>query len=571
MAISEKEILDFEATNGARFAQDKADCESFLSRYSAESGGKDEDEAPSAEILKGKIIKITADSVMVDIGGKAESRMSIDEIRDENGANLFGEGDEIELLVSTANGRTRVSYKQALRQAKVREIVAELGDSWRDKIIEVKVVARNKGGYVARWEEKDVECFLPRKDAAIKQDAKLPMTIKVCLIRCDESGLVASRKRYFDVSGKVKKEKIEELLKKDAPLKGTVTSVKEFGIFVEVDGVEGLVHSSEISHKGFANPSASYKVGDKVEVKILRFDEEKSKLSLSIKALSNDPWKDIDKQLQVGYTIKAVVSSIQPYGAFVDAGNNIEGFLHITEISWEKNIKNPSDYLKIGQEIDVEIIELNPAKKHLRVSLKKLSDKPFTHFVKKHKEGDVLTGEVATLTDFGAFVRFGNIDGLLHNEDLSWEKQSRCKDSLKIGDKVEVKILKIDRESEKISLSRKAILESPIQNYAKAHKIGDPVSGKIIEIKDFGIFVQLEKNIDALIKNEDLSPLKKQDLKLGDPIEASIFSIDTKTGKIRLSVKKLTHKKEQDEMKNYSNDDKITLGDVLKNKIKQNG
>ena len=241
----------------------------------------------------------------------------------------------------------------------------------------------------------------------------------------------------------------------------------------------------------------------------------------------------------------------------------------ITEISWEKNIKDPSAFLSVGQEIDVEIIELDPIKKRLRVSLKKLLDKPFMQFAKKHKEGDILSGEIATITDFGAFVRFGNIDGLLHNEDLSWNKKEKCRDKLKIGDKIEVKILKIDREKEKISLSRKALLESPVGAFTKSHKLGDIVKGEVVEIKDFGIFVKLAPNIDALIKNEDLSPLKKEEIKLKDNIEACIAHIDTQNSKIRLSVRRLARKKEQDEIKNYNNDDdKMTLGDILKDRIK---
>lgn len=561
--MATKTLEDFELST-----QDKESYEKFVSSY--EQNNQDDNENnSSATFTKGRIIKINENSVMIDIGRKAEANMRIDEIKNDLGEILFKEGDEIDLLVSNAKGHTRVSYKQALKQAKIREVVEKIKDNCQDKIIDVEIVGKNKGGFIVKWKEEDVECFLPRQYSAIKVNAKIsPKPMKVCIIKADNNGIIVSRKKYFDITNKNKKEKIEEILKVESPLQGEVVSIKEFGIFVSIDGVEGLVHSSEISHKNFVNPSNLYKIGDNVLVKILEYNEEKSKLSLSIKALSKDPWEDIEKQLQVGYTIKAIVSSIQPYGAFVDAGNDIEGFLHITEISWEKNIKKPNDYLQIGQEVDVEIIELDPSKKRLRVSLKKLSDKPFTKFVKKYKEGDVLSGEIATITDFGAFIRFNNIDGLLHNEDLSWNKQEKCKDILKVGDTLEVKILKIDRDNEKISLSRKAILESPVSSFNKKYKLGDIVSGKIVEIKDFGIFVQLDKNIDALIKNEDLAPLKKDELKIGDDIEASIANIDIQNNKIRLSVKRLARKKEQDEIKNYNNDEKMTLGDILKDRFK---
>ena len=546
--------------------QDQESYEEFTSFY--EQSEKNEKSSNATILTKGKIVKVNNDNVMVDIGQKAESKMPISEIKDSNGDLIFKEGDEIDLLISNSKGKSKISYKQALRQMKTKELIERIKDDYQDKVIEVEIISKNKGGFVVIWKSENVECFLPIKESALKANSKFNnKTIKVCIIKLSDSGIIVSRKRYFDISNKDKKEKIENM-KNAESLQGRVVSVKDFGIFVSVDDVEGLVHSSEISYKNFVNPEKLYKVGDNVLVKFLNYDEEKSKLSLSIKALSKDPWEDIQNQLQVGYTIKAIVSSLQPYGAFIDAGNDIEGFLHITEISWEKNIKKPDSYLQVGQEIDVEIIELDPSNKRLRVSLKKLSDKPFVKFIKNHKEGDVLDGEIATITDFGAFVRFGNIDGLLHNEDLSWDKQDRCKNVLKVGDKITVKILKIDRENEKISLSRKVLLESPASIFAKLHKVGDAVSGNIVEIKDFGIFIQLDKNIDALIKNEDLSPLKKDELQIGDKVEASIINIDSNNSKIRLSVRKLARKKEQDEIKNYNSDEKMTLGDILKDRLK---
>lgn len=556
-------IDDIELSN-----QDKEDIKEFETLFANDDNTKDTGTFQANSIKEGTIIKISDDVVMVDIGNKAESRMNIDEIKDSNGELLFKEGDKIDLLVN----RGRISYKQAQRYIKIKNDIQSIkdsyGDNYKDMVIDARVVAKNKNGFVLNWIDRDIECFLPMRESALKADSKNDKPIKVCITKINDNGIFVSRKRYFDVANKNKKEKIKEILESTSPLRGEVVNITQFGIFVNINGVEGMVHSSELNHKNFANPASLYKLGDVVEVKILKYDEEKSKLSLSIKALSKDPWEDIAEQLQVGYTIKAIVSSIQPYGAFIDAGNDIEGFLHITEISWEKNIKKPNDYLKVGQEIDVEIIELDPAKKRLRVSLKKLTDKPFVQFAKKHKEGDVLKGEVATLTDFGAFIRFGNIDGLLHNEDLSWDKQEKCKNVLKVGDSIEVKILKIDRANEKISLSRRALLESPVNAFAKSNKIGDVVSGEVVEIKEFGVFIKITPSVDALIKNEDLSPLKKDEIKLGDNIEASIAHIDMQNNKIRLSVKKLARKKEQDEIKSYNSDEKMTLGDILKDRLR---
>ena len=555
MAVSEAELAKIEVSSD----------EQNLFKKSVGSDGEKKGER--GNILQGKIIKINDDFVMIDTGDKSERRMEISEIKDKNGELLFNEGDEIPIHFS--NGK--ISHTRAKRAIKAKEnleaIATKYGENIKDKVIEVKINSKAKNGFVALWndEGREVECFLPFRESAIKAETKaIGKVIKVCVTKMGDDRLFISRKRYFDTSAKYKNDKIKELIEKDEVLRGEVVSITEFGIFVNIDGVEGMVHTSELSHKSFANPSKLYKIGDVVEVKILKYDEEKCKLSLSIKALTNDPWEDVISQLQVGYTIKAVVSSIQPYGAFIDAGNDIEGFLHITEIAWEKNIKDPKQYLSVGQEIDVEIIELDAAKKRLRVSLKKLLDKPFTKFTKAHKEGDVLSGEIATITDFGAFVRFGNVDGLLHNEDLSWDKKDKCKGVLNIGDKIEVKIIKIDKENEKISLSRKVLLESPVGAFAKKHKIGDIIKGEVIEIKDFGVFVKLDKDVDALIRTEDLPPLKKEEVKLKDSIEACIALIDVQNAKVRLSVRQLTRKKEQDELKQYNNDDeKMTLRDRI--------
>lgn len=551
-------IDDFEVSN-----EEKREFESWIQNP---QGGD------SGSLKRGKIIKINDDCVVVDIGEKSERRLNLSEIKGKNGEFLFKEGDEIDLLIS----RGGISHKKAQKELKIRENIAfvreKYGEKIKDKIIDVVIHSKVKGGFITLWRDGDreIECFLPLRESALKADAKpSDKPIRVCITKLNDSGITISRKRYFNISDKDKKEKVKEIMAGGDILRGEVISITPFAIFVDIDGVEGMIHASELNHRDYSNPAQLYKIGDVVEAKVLKFDEAKSKLSLSIKALTKDPWEDIATQLQVGYTIKAIVSSIQPYGAFIDAGNDIEGFLHITEISWEKNIKDPSAFLSVGQEIDVEIIELDPAKKRLRVSLKKLIDKPFTQFVKRHKEGDILSGEVATITDFGAFVRFGNVDGLLHNEDLSWSKKEKCKDKLKVGDKIEVRILKIDREKEKISLSRRALLQSPVGAFTKNNKLGDIVKGEVIEIKDFGIFVRLAPNVDALIKNEDLSPLKKDEIKLKDSIEACIAHIDMPSNKIRLSVRKLARKKEQDEIKNYNNDDeKMTLGDILKDRIK---
>jgi small subunit ribosomal protein S1 len=262
------------------------------------------------------------------------------------------------------------------------------------------------------------------------------------------------------------------------------------------------------------------------------------------------------------------VSNIEPYGAFVDLGNDIEGFLHISEVSWDKNIKHPKDYLKEGDEIDVEIVEIDFENRKLRVSLKNLLPKPFEEFSRKYKNGDIVKGKVATITNFGAFVTLGSIDGLLHNEDISWERGAKARDLFKEGDEVEVKILKIDHENEKVSLSKKALEESPIEKFASKHNQGDILKVKVRDIKEFGVFVQIEDGVDALIRHEDLGEKRADDLQIGEELEAAIVFIDTQKDRIRLSVKKVARMQERAALKEYSDNSSTTLGDVLGDKLK---
>ncbi|HEB8046449.1 TPA: 30S ribosomal protein S1, partial [Campylobacter jejuni] len=439
----------------------------------------------------------------------------------------------------------------------------------QDDIFTVKVVGKNKGGLIV-VDENDVEFFLPKSQYGFKETNNIigkTFKVKIIKIDKDEQSIIVSRKKTLDDERRKRKELINNVAQQEDLIEGIVKKITTYGMFVDVGGVDGLVHYSEISYKGPVNPGTLYKEGDKVPVKVIKYDKERKHLSLSIKAALPDPWSEIKDTLDIGDTIKVIVSNIEPYGAFVDLGNDIEGFLHISEISWDKNIKNPKDYINKGQEIDVEVIEINPNERRLRVSLRNLLSRPFDEFMKSYKIADVVEGEITSVTSFGAFVKLGGIEGLLHNEDASWDRNDKCKDKFSQGDKIKVKIIKIDEENQKISLSTKELSSSPVQEYAKIHKVGDIVKGAIRDIKDFGVFVELSKNVDALIHKEDISTSMLENLKIGDDIEAAIVFIDEKKNRIRLSVKNLVRIKEREVLNEINNDDKVTLGDIIKDQL----
>lgn len=549
------------------------DNESFEEEESfAELFAASEKQQETSRIVEGEIVEIQADDnrALVGVGDKLEGIINLDEIRDEEGELKFGTGDKIKVMITGYyNERPKISYKKVLEQQKTIDFIDANKENFEDVVIEGVITKKNRGGYVV--EADDVSFFMPRSLAAFKEsDDVVGRKIKAQVIKIDptENSIVVSRRKLFNEERKKKKEIIDKLMEDDTIVEGTIKKITSYGMFVDVGGVDGLVHYNEISYKGPVNPSKLYKEGDKVTVKAIAYDKDKRHLSLSIKAVQPDPWAEVESELDEGDTITVTVSNIENYGVFVDLGNDIEGFLHISEITWDKNVKNPGDYLQVGEEIDVEVIEINPKTHKLRVSLKRLLPKPFDEFMKNYKEGDVVTGTVTSLTDFGAFVRIEGVEGLLHNQDVSWDKNTKCKDILKSGDEVEVKIAKINSEDQKISLNRKTLLESPIDKFATTHKVNSVVTGKIRDIKDFGVFVSLEDGVDALIRDEDLSPLVKEELEVGQEVEAAIAVIDTRRDRIRLSVKKLDYIKNQALLEEINDTQSHSLGDLIKDKFK---
>jgi len=524
-------------------------------------------------ITDGVIVEIRENDgqALVDVGRKQEAVVYLDELRDEEGNVRFKVGDTIPVVITGyRNERPQASYQKAIRKANVRKFIEEHAETAEGMVVEGKVIRKNRGGYFV-IDKENVEYFMPMSQAAFAM-GKNPIgkEIKAVILKLDKDrdSIVISRRKYLDQQRKIRKEIVEKLMEEDKVVEGEIKKITSYGMFVDVGGVEGLVHYTEISYKGPVNPATLYKEGDKVEVKAIGYDPKKRHLSLSVKQTMPDPWEEIVDQLEEGDAIKVTVSNIEPYGAFVDLGNDIEGFLHVSEVSWDKDIKNPKDYLNVGDEIDVEVIEINPETRRLRVSYKNLQPKPFEEFLQQHKEGEVVKGTVTTLTDFGAFVRIGKVEGLLHNQDISWGKGAKAKDMLNKGDEVEVKIIKIDPQQERISLSKKALEESPLDRFASEHKTGDIVSGKIRDIKDFGLFVELEDGVDALIRKEDVAPLNMEELNKGDEIEGVIVMLDPASNKIRLSVRRLERQKERDALHAFNeSEDRLTIGDIIKDRL----
>lgn len=522
----------------------------------------------NGSLCEGEIVNIKDNEVLVDVRKKSDGVMDISEITANDGSLKYKIGDKIEVLITgSRGGRPIVSHKKALAKSKVADFIAKYDEN-AENVFEVKIASKNKGGYVA-YDENGVEFFIPRSQMR-ETNVGTITKVKVIKVDAEENSIVASKRRMSDAGRKERKEALEQIAARTGEVvTGVIKKITSYGMFVDVGGADGLVHYKEISYKGPINPASLYKEGDSVDVKIISYDKDKKHLSLSIKAAQPDPWSEIKEGLSVGDAIRVTVSNIEPYGAFVDLGNDVEGFLHISEISWDKNISNPKDFIKEGESIDVEVIEINHDTRRLRVSLKNLLAKPFDEFKAEHKAGDILKGEIVSTTEFGAFVKIPTkssfVEGLLHNEDASWDRGKKCKDFLKVGDKIEVKLIKTDDKAGKISLSLKELQDSPIADFASKHSVGDKVTGNIKDVKDFGAFVELEGGVEALIRKEDAT----DELSVGASIEAAIADIDKSKARIRLSQKKLRVQKEREALDkfNAASDDKITIGDIIKEQL----
>jgi len=539
----------------------------------AELFEESEKQTETNTVVDGVIVEMNSDSLLVDVGQKSEGKLNISEIT-INGVVAYKVGDTLKVMITSSRGeRPSISHKKVLQKLKFNEFFEKYGEDPENVIVEGIITSiKPRAGFIVESPD-GVEFFMPMAQGYIKAIGAIGKKIKAVVIKAkkDSNSIVISRKKLIEDFQKNKDEQISKLMGSTEVKEGIVKKITSYGMFVDMGGIDGLVNYNEISYKGPVNPSQYYKEGDKVEVIVKAYDKEKGHLSLSIKDAMPNPWEEIREQLEMGDTITVTVSNFETYGAFVDLGNDIEGLLHISEISWNKNVKNPKDYLNIGDEINVEVIDLDCDKRKLRVSLKSLQPKPFKKFLEEHKIGDVLKGTVATLTEFGAFISIGEVDGLLHNEEASWESNVKCKDLFKKGDNVEVKIIKVDREKENISLSIKALGESPADKFASQYANGDIIKSTVKDIKDFGVFVKLENNLDGLIRKEDLLTVTEEnpELKIGDEVEAVVVNIDKQNNRVRLSMKRLESQKNREVLKSVSDDSSMTLGDALAGQLRK--
>ena len=520
------------------------------------------------ELTKTKIVAITDDGILVNLGLKTEGIIPKSEIEAMGIPKEFKPGLEISVIIKPEmkDGYRVVSYTEARKKMAWDGL---LKSHKNNEAINCKIVKKVKGGYIV---DIGVDAFLPMSlidTKSLKQKSNLINTeVKVIIKKLDNKNIVVSHKDYVEIEKKKNIERIFSRIKPDDIVEGTVTEITKFGAFVDICGIEGLIHINDLSWIKIKKVTDVVKIGEKVKVKILKIEKEKNKISLGLKQLQKHPWEDIEKKYPVGSSVKGKVVSITKFGAFVELEPGIEGLLHISELSWTDKNPEIKNIIKINNEYELKVIDINKQEKKLSLSLKRTQPNPWEKLKNEYPKGTKIKCKVLELVPFGAFVSLPEgLRGLIHLEDMSWMKKvQKPQDILKVGEEIDAVILDVKPEEEKAVLSIKHLTENPFEKYS----VGKIVKGKVVKILDHGAYVNLEEEIDAFLRKSEIQIDKSKNLndvlKVGDEIEGKVIKSDMNSKKIEISVKKLEYDREQELIKKYSNVETPQLSDILEEK-----
>ena len=532
------------------------------------------------KVVKGEIVQIDKEFVLVDIGYKSEGQIRLSEFINLEGELTAKVGDKVDVLViskENKDGRIILSKEKAAR-VKIWDVVEE---AYRNQgTIKGKIISQVKGGLSV---DIGLQAFLPGSQAGLRPVRDLGTLIgeeydfRVLKYERRQGNIVLSRRAALEEERKALREKTFALLEKDAILEGIVTNIKDYGIFVDLGGIDGLLHITDLAWRRIGHPSELYQVGDEIKVKVLKFDREKERVSLGLKQLSPDPWNDVEEKYSVGSVVEGKVARLTNFGAFVELEEGVEGLIHVSEMSWTGNIRHPSQVLSVDSIVDTKVLSLDVAKKRISLSVKQMEPNPWDVITENYPIGAIIEGKIKNITDFGIFVGIDEgIDGLVHISDISWiKKMNHPSEVYKKGDEVRAVILDIDKENERFSLGIKQLEPDPWTLVSDKYKPGTLVSGTVKSITDFGVFVELEVGIEGLIHVSQLPKQKDGDplaaFQVQDEIQVVVVKVSEADKRIGLSISKLEQSAERNLHKDYVQNQKratSNLGDLLKEKIK---
>ncbi len=496
-------------------------------------------------IVKGKIIKIDPKEVLVDVGFKSEGVIPASDFRD---IKKFKEGDEIDVYIDSLEDQNGMIVLSKSKADKILNWEKTVKACEENKRIQGVVYKKVKGGLMV---DIGMDAFLPASQIDIKHPKDLDSYIgqtfelKIIKISYQRRNVVVSRRQVIEEDRKIEREKLLKTLKPGDIVKGIVKNITDFGAFIDLHGIDGLLHITDMSWKRINHPSEMLSIGDEIDVMVLDFDREKERVSLGLKQKTKNPWEDIETKYPVGSKIKGKIVNIMPYGAFVELEDGIEGLIHISELSWTKRINHPSEMLSVGDTVECMILNVDKNQQKISLGLKQLEPNPWEKASEKYKPGDRIKGKIRNITSYGAFVELEEgIDGLIHISDMSWTKKvNHPSEIVKKGDEVEAVVLEIDIDNKRIALGLKQLEPNPWDEIKEKFKVGQAVKGIVTKITNFGAFVDLGNKVEGLIHISQVGTGRVDKitdvLNEGDEVEAKIINIDPEEKKIGLSIKEL--------------------------------
>lgn len=539
-------------------------------------------------IVKGEVVRIDDDNVLVDVNFKSEGQIPVAEFADAEGNVGLKVGDKVDVFVVRKNeqeGSIVLSYEKAKRLQVFDQLEAILE---KNGLCKGRIVRRIKGGYTV--DLNGVEAFLPGShvdlrpvpdmDALVGQEFEF----RVLKINRRRSNVIVSRRVLLEEDRDSKRQELLSNLQEGQIVTGRVKNITEYGVFVDLGGLDGLLHITDMSWKRIRHPKELVTLGQELELKVLSFDPESNKVSLGLKQLVEDPWQDIEAKFPVNATFKGKVTNLVDYGAFVELESGVEGLVHISEMSWTRKLRHPSQMVHVGDEVDVVVLGVDSSKKRISLGMKQIKENPWEVVAVKYPEGTILEGAIKNITEFGMFIGIEDgIDGLIHVSDISWTKKIRHPNELfQVGDVVQAKVLTVDQENEKFTLGIKQLQEDPWSYVPDKYPVGSVVNGVVTNITDFGLFVEVQEGIEGLVHVSEISSKKIKSpselYKENDTIEARVIHVSAEERRLGLSIKQLHEEAESRPAKKSSKafgsgggDTSVgqSLGDILKQKLEE--
>ena len=528
-------------------------------------------------IINGTVIDVKKDLVIVNAGLKSEGMIPIDQFIGFDGKVEVQEGDTVEVTVDAIEdgfGETKLSREKA---KKARAWVS-LSEAFEEKkILEGRITGKVKGGFTV--DLADIKAFLPGSLVDVRPVRETTYLegkdLEFIVIKIDKkrNNVVVSRKAVLESENSEERDELISNLEEGSVVKGIVKNITDYGAFLDLGGVDGLLHITDMAWKRVRHPSELISVGDEIDVKVLKFDKEKTRVSLGLKQLNEDPWFEISKAHPEGSKLKGKITNIADYGCFVEIQNGVEGLVHVSEMDWTNKNANPEKLVTIGQDIEVMILDIDPERRRISLGIKQCQPNPWAKFIESHEVGEIITGKIKSITDFGIFIGLDNgIDGLVHLSDLSWtESGDIAVRNYKKGDDLKTTLISADIERERISLGVKQLTVNKFQEYVQDNPKGSIVKGKVIDKSSKIISVELQESVLGSLKLSELLSDKSIDsINDNDELDLMITNIDKKNQAISLSMKAIEKKNEDKALDDYNkNNDSVgtSLGDILKEQI----